>query len=56
MGLAKRAIDDGLGLTLADGLDLEANAFVEAFGTEDARAGVESFLEHGPGKATFAGR
>jgi enoyl-CoA hydratase/carnithine racemase len=56
MGLAKRAIDDGLGLPLAQGLDLEADAFVEAFGTEDARVGVQSFLEHGPGKAKFSGR
>jgi hypothetical protein len=26
------------------------------FGTEDARIGVASFLEHGPGKAQFVGR
>ena len=25
-------------------------------GTDDARIGVASFLEHGPGKATFTGR
>jgi enoyl-CoA hydratase/carnithine racemase len=56
MGLAKRVIDDGLGRDLAAGLDLEADAFVEAFATEDARVGVESFLEHGPGKAKFTGR
>src|SRR6478609_6646991 len=46
MGLAKRVIDDGLGQSLAEGLDAEANAFVEAVGTEDGRTGVESFLEH----------
>ena len=56
MGLAKRVIDDGLGRPLPEGLDLEADAFVEAFGTEDARLGVQTFLEHGPGKAKFAGR
>lgn len=56
MGLAKRVIDDGLGMPLAHGLDREADAFVEAFGTEDARVGVDSFLEHGPGKAQFSGR
>jgi enoyl-CoA hydratase/carnithine racemase len=56
MGLAKRAIDDGLDGSLARGLDVEAEAFVEAFATEDARTGVASFLEHGPGKATFQGR
>jgi enoyl-CoA hydratase/carnithine racemase len=56
MGLAKRAIDAGLDGSLASGLDAEAEAFVEVFGTKDARTGVASFLEHGPGKATFHGR
>jgi enoyl-CoA hydratase/carnithine racemase len=56
MGLAKRVIDEGFDGTLAEGLDAEANAFVEAFGTADGRVGVESFLEHGPGKAKFSGR
>jgi enoyl-CoA hydratase len=56
MGLAKRVIDDGLGGPLTAGLDREADAFVEVFATDDARTGVASFLEHGPGKAKFAGR
>ena len=56
MGLAKRVIDDGLGVPLAAGLGMESDAFVEAFATDDARTGVASFLEHGPGKATFSGR
>ena len=56
MGLAKHAIDDGLGRPLAEGLDLEARSFVEVFDTEDAATGVASFREHGPGKARFAGR
>jgi enoyl-CoA hydratase len=56
MGLVKRVIDDGLDRPLAEGLDLESDAFVEVFGTEDARIGVQSFLEHGPGKAKFSGR
>jgi enoyl-CoA hydratase len=56
MGLAKRAIDRGLDGTLAAGLDEEAAAFVTAFTTDDAKAGVASFLEHGPGKAGFEGR
>lgn len=54
--LAKRAIDDGLSASLPDGLTIEQDAFVEAFGTEDSRIGVQSFLEHGPGKARFTGR
>jgi enoyl-CoA hydratase/carnithine racemase len=56
MGLAKRAVDDGLGVPLAEGLDKERDAFVAVFGTEDAQTGVRSFLAHGPGKAKFAGR
>ncbi len=56
MGLAKRAIDEGLDGSLVRGNDLEAEAFVEVFGTEDAATGVASFLEHGPGTAKFSGR
>jgi enoyl-CoA hydratase len=56
MGYAKRAIDGGLDGSLAHGLDLEAELFVDVFTTEDAATGVQSFLEHGPGKATFQGR
>jgi enoyl-CoA hydratase len=54
--LAKRAIDEGLDGDLATGIRLEQDLFVEAFRTEDAAIGVASFLEHGPGKATFTGR
>jgi enoyl-CoA hydratase len=54
--LAKRAVDRGLDITLDGGLDLEQQLFVEVFGTDDAAIGVQSFLEHGPGKATFTGR
>jgi enoyl-CoA hydratase/carnithine racemase len=54
--ITKRVVDAGLSGSLADGLALEREAFVEVFRTEDSRTGVASFLEHGPGKATFAGR
>lgn len=53
--LAKRAIDEGIEGPLADGLDLEAELFVESFRAADATSGIRSFLEHGPGKARFAG-
>lgn len=56
MGLAKRAIDSGLDGPLAAGLDLERAMFVDSFRTEDARAGVASFLADGPGRARFSGR
>ncbi len=54
-GLAKRAIDEGLGLSLADGLALERELFARTFATRDAGIGVRSFLESGPGKAEFVG-
>ena len=54
--LAKRAIDAAYDGSLADGLDVERDLFVEVFETEDAKTGVQSFLENGPGKATFKGR
>jgi enoyl-CoA hydratase/carnithine racemase len=54
--LAKRAIDEGLEMDLGAGLDLENGLFLDVFDTEDARAGIASFVEHGPGKASFSGR
>ena len=56
LALAKRAIDEGAGLPLADGLALERRLFAEAFATEDLRTGVTSFLADGPGVARFSGR
>jgi enoyl-CoA hydratase len=53
---AKRAILDGLHLPLTDAVRVEAEAFADTFLTEDKVAGVASFLEHGPGKASFSGR
>lgn len=53
--ICKRVIDDGLSMTLADGLAAERQGFEEVFHTEDSRIGVASFLEHGPGKAAFTG-
>jgi enoyl-CoA hydratase/carnithine racemase len=54
--LAKRAIDQGLDGPLADGVGLEQELFAEVFTSEDAKIGVQSFLEKGPGKAEFTGR
>ena len=53
---AKQAIDHGLGVDLATGLEIERAHFAALFGTDDQRAGMRSFLENGPGKATFTGR
>ena len=41
----KRAIDEGSGLTLRDGLALEALAFASLIGTGDMREGTSAFLE-----------
>ena len=54
--MAKRAIDEGLELTLEEGLALEQDLFEAVFATDDAGIGVASFLENGPGKASFTGR
>ena len=56
LAAAKRAIDEGLDGTLSAGLELESRLFAELFDTEDQQNGMRSFLEHGPGKATFTGR
>ncbi len=53
--LAKQAVDQGMALTLDEGLELEREAFEAVFATEDARTGVMSFLAHGAGKAEFSG-
>ena len=53
---AKSAVDDGLELDLDSALRLETSLFAGLFGTEDQTAGMTSFLENGPGKATFSGR
>lgn len=52
---AKAAIDRGLSTSLAEGLLIERDLFVESFRTNDSQIGVASFLEHGPGKAEFTG-
>ena len=56
LAYAKRAIDEGLELPIEQGLALESRLFAELFGTEDQKTGMSSFLENGPGKATFTGR
>ena len=53
---AKEAIDIGLGVDLDSGLALERQLFAALFGTQDQAAGMSSFVEKGPGQATFTGR
>jgi len=56
LAAAKQAIDLGLETDLATGLEYERLSFAGLFATEDASAGMRSFLENGPGKASFSGR
>jgi enoyl-CoA hydratase/carnithine racemase len=56
LAAAKQAIDIALDTDLATGLEYERVSFAGMFATEDARNGMRSFLENGPGKATFNGR
>ena len=53
---AKQAIDGGLDGGIDAGLLLERHAFQSLFATEDAAEGMASFVERGPGKATFKSR
>lgn len=53
---AKNAINRGLDVDLATGLEIERMQFAQLFATEDQKNGMDSFVENGPGKATFEGR
>jgi enoyl-CoA hydratase/carnithine racemase len=53
---AKEAVDAGLEVDLATGLEIERLHFAGLFATEDQKIGMRSFVEEGPGKARFTGR
>ena len=53
---AKQAVNKGLEVDLATGLEIERLHFASLFATEDQKSGMRSFLEDGPGKAIFEGR
>ena len=53
---AKQAVDGGLEVDLATGLEIERVHFAALFATADQKAGMNSFMENGPGKAVFEGR
>ena len=52
---AKEAIDRGLEVDLDTGLEIERMLFAGLFATQDRATGMASFVEQGPGKATFEG-
>jgi enoyl-CoA hydratase/carnithine racemase len=51
--MAKKAIDEGQELDLESALRLESTLFGATFATDDRKIGMQSFIEHGPGKAEF---
>jgi enoyl-CoA hydratase len=53
---AKAAVDHGLEVDLATGLEIERQHFAGLFATEDRTTGIQSFIDNGPGKAEFQGR
>jgi enoyl-CoA hydratase/carnithine racemase len=53
---AKTAVDRGIDPGLASGLEVERLAYAALFGTEDQKIGMRSFVQNGPGKASFTGR
>ena len=53
---AKRAIQDGITLPIAEAIAVEKREFVASFQTDDAVTGITSFLANGPGKADFSGQ
>jgi len=53
---AKRAVEAAADLPLEAGLGLEADLIGRCFASEDGQRGLRSFLEEGPGKASFSGR
>jgi enoyl-CoA hydratase/carnithine racemase len=53
---AKEAIDRGLEVDIATGLEIERMQFAALFATRDREIGMTSFVESGPGKAVFEGQ
>jgi enoyl-CoA hydratase/carnithine racemase len=53
---AKQAVDTGLEVDLATGLEIERVQFAALFATEDQKTGMRSFMDNGPGKAAFEGK
>jgi enoyl-CoA hydratase/carnithine racemase len=56
LAAAKHAVNRGLEVDLAAGLEIERLQFAGLFSTEDQKNGMRSFVENGPGQAVFEGR
>jgi enoyl-CoA hydratase len=53
---AKVSVNWGVRVDLQTGLSIERETFADLFSTEDQKTGMRTFLEQGPGKATFTGK
>lgn len=54
--VAKDVIDRGLEADLQTGLEIERMGFTGLFATEDQKTGMASFIDKGPGQASFSGK
>jgi len=52
---AKRAMQNGVGLSIEAALQVERKEFIDSFLTDDSMIGIASFLESGAGNAEFTG-
>lgn len=52
---AKAAVDRGVEVDLHAGLEIERLQFSGLFATDDQAAGMQSFIDNGPGQASFGG-
>ena len=52
----KEAVDRGVEVDLDSGLAIERALFSALFATEDRELGMQSFMDSGPGQASFLGR
>jgi enoyl-CoA hydratase/carnithine racemase len=53
---AKEAVDAGIEVDVATGLEIERAQFAGLFATRDRTTGMESFVQDGPGSAHFEGQ
>ena len=56
LAAAKQAIDEGLDLPLAEGLELESRLFAELFDTEDQKTACARSSRAAPARRVFTGR
>lgn len=56
LAAAKAAVDLGIETDLNTGLKIEQQQFISLFDTDDLQIGLQSFIDHGPGKAEFTGK